>query len=94
MTSLFAESEFVYTDNGVTCSDIGLRDLSTAQECSNAVNYATSFNSKAVYETTWSTISRPKGCYILGSEYMYFNTHPTGGSSSSVVNSICLRGNK
>ena len=92
MTSFFAESEFVHTDNGVTCSDSGFRDLSTAQECSDAVNYATSFNTKAVYRTTVSTTNRPKGCYILGSGYMYFNTHPDGGRSSS-VNSICWRGN-
>merc|ERR1712110_782164 len=41
--------EFVYTENGVTCSDWGLKDVSHPQECSAAVSYAKSFNSKAIF---------------------------------------------
>ena len=90
MTSFFAE--FAHTDNGVSCSDSGLRDLSTAEECSVAVSYAKSFNSEARYRNVYSSIKRPKGCYIWDTGAMYFNTHPTGGSSSSVA-SICRKGN-
>ena len=90
MTSFFAE--FVHTDNGVTCSDSGFRDLSTAQECFGVVSYAKTFNSNARYVGKQSTTRRPKGCYIWGSGKVYFNTHPTGGSYSSVT-SICRTGN-
>ena len=90
MTSFFAE--FARTDNGLSCSDSGFRDLSTEQECSGAVSYAKSFNRGARYNYVYSSIERPKGCYIWGDGAMYFNAHPTGGSSSSVA-SICGKGN-
>ena len=90
MTSFLAE--FFHTDNGVTCLDVGFNDLSTAQECSGAVSYAKSFNRGARYNYVYSSIERPKGCYIWGDGAMYFNAHPTGGRSSS-VSSICTIGN-
>ena len=91
MTSFFAE--FVHTDSGFTCSDRGFRDISTAQQCSSAVSYAKSFNSKAYYADEVSVTNKPKGCYILR-QYgdMYFNTDPTGERSTS-ISSICWKGN-
>ena len=92
MTSFWAD--LVHTDNGFTCSDSGFRALSNAQECSGAVSYAKTFNSKARIDSTYMYVSdRPKGCYIWGSGTMYFNSHPTGGRSTSVA-SICWKGNK
>ena len=95
ITSFFAG--FVHTNKGVTCSDSSLRDLSTAEECSGAVNYAKSFNSKAKYYTSGSWSNLPKGCYIydyIDSGNMYFNTHSTGGKSDSrTETSICRKGN-
>ena len=90
MTSLF--SEFFHTDNGVTCSNSGLKDLSTAQECSGAVSYANSFNSNARYISELYGANYTKGCIITDGGDMYFNTHSIGGSSSS-YSSICLKGN-
>ena len=94
MTSFFAD--FVHTDNGLTCSDSGFVDLSTAQECSGSIRYATSFNSKANYkfEVSWSHY--PKGCFIWLDPYsvgsIYFNTHPTGERTQWSA-SICRKGN-
>ena len=90
MTLFFAE--FVHTDNGVTCSERGFKDLSTAQECSDAVSYAKTFNSEAHYRKEGSLKSYPKGCYILGAGNMVFNTHSTGGRQPSAT-SICKKGN-
>ena len=90
MTLFFAE--FVHTDNGVTCSERGFKDLSTAQECSDAVSYAKTFNSKALYRNEVSWNFYPKGCYIWPSGYIYFNTHSIGEKDSSAA-SICTIGN-
>ena len=100
MTSFFAE--LVHTNNGFTCSDRGFGDLSTAQECSDAVGYAKSFNRYARYQGSASWTDRPKGCYIRGMGFMHFNTPSTGEESvivygarpsDSAVNSICRKGN-
>ena len=90
MTSFLAE--LVNTDKGVTCHDSGFIDLSTAQECSGAVSYARTFNSKAIYKSETSSNILPKGCFINndGGE-MFFNTH-TGGSWP-FSSSICRKGN-
>ena len=91
MTSFFAE--FAHTDNGVSCSDSGLRDLSTTQECSGAVSYAKTFNSKANYRSEGSYSSHfPKGCHIWTWGDMYFNTHSIGERHPSIA-SICMKGN-
>ena len=90
MKSVFAE--VVHTDNGVTCSERCFKDLSTAQECSDAEGYAKTFNSKAMYRDEVSMSDRPKGCYIWTNGYMYFNTDSMGGRQSSVA-SICTKGN-
>ena len=90
MSSFFAE--FVHTDNGVTCSDSGFIDLSTAQECSGAVNYAMSFNGKTKYIGQMNLGDRPKGCIIEDSGLMYFNAHSTGLVYSYYRN-ICRKGN-
>ena len=87
-------AEFVHTDKGATCSDSGFMDLSTAQECSGAVTYAKSFNSKAYFDVDGSWSRYPKGCFISESSgYMYFNTHSTGRRKSTTI-SICRNGNK
>ena len=88
----FVFAEVVHTDNGVTCSERGFKDLSTAQECSDAVGYAKTFNSKALYRNEVSSSDRPKGCYIWTNGYMYFNTHSIGERQSSAA-SICTKGN-
>ena len=91
MTLFFAE--FVHTDNGVTCSERGFKDLSTAQECSDAVSYAKTFNSKARYRDEGSWIIFPKGCHIWKiSGNMHFNAHFIGEKDSSAA-SICKKGN-
>ena len=84
---------FVHTERGDTCSDSRFMDLSTAQECSGAVSYAKSFNSKAYFDVDGSWSRYPKGCFILAWGAMYFNTHSTGGICSSCT-SICRKGNK
>ena len=81
MTSFFAG--IVHTGKGVTCSDSSFMDLSTAEECSNAVNYAKSFNSNANYRNLGSWSNYPKGCFIYDSGRMFFNTHLTGGRTVS-----------
>ena len=94
MTSFFAE--FATTDEGLSCSDSGFRDLSTAQDCSRAVSYAKSFNSKATWLRTTDNPTNHKGCFIYDTKYtgyMYFNTHSTGGRSHSIDTSICRIGN-
>ena len=90
MTLFFAE--FVHTDNGVTCSERGFMDLSTAQECSDAVSYAKTFNSKARYRNEGSYWDYPKGCHIWTWGNMHFNTHFIGAKDSSAA-SICRKGN-
>ena len=84
-------AELVHTDNGVTCSERGFKDLSTAQECSDAVGYAKTFNSKAIYRNEGSWSNNPKGCYIWTDGVMHFNTHSIGERQSSTA-SICTKG--
>ena len=95
MTLFFAE--FVHTDYGVTCSNVGFMDLSTAEKCSGAVNYAKTFNSLANYRYAVSWSESPKGCFITDSGYIYFNTHPTGGENRWEIKDtdkrICRKGN-
>ena len=90
MTSFFAG--FTHTGNGVTCSDSGFMDLSTAEECSGAVNYAKTFNGNARYVTITDNPTNHKGCFIYDSGSMYFNVHSTGGTCDSCT-SICRTGN-
>ena len=91
MTSFFAG--LVHTEIGVTCSDSGFVDLSTAQECSGAVSYATSFNNNARYDGDVSEDYFPKGCYIWPLGDMFFNSHSTGGvSAGDTFRSICRKG--
>ena len=82
----------VHTEKGTTCSDSGLQDLSTDQECSDAVNYAKSFNVNAEYKYSESSSSYPKGCYILSGGRMYFNRDSTGKNQAG-IRSICHKGN-
>ena len=81
-----------HADRGLTCSDIGLHDLTTAQECSDAVTYATLFNENARYVEEGSWHYNPKGCSIYSDGLMYFNSHPTGRKKSTTI-SICWKGN-
>ena len=90
MTSFFAE--YVHTDKGVTCSDSGYMELSTPQECLDTVNYAKSFNSKAIFMAREDNLNRHKGCWIHDSGHVWFNAHVTG-SRSSFVTSLCKKGN-
>ena len=85
-------AEFCHTGYGVTCSDSGLMDLSTAEECSGAVNYAKKFNRLAHYVFAVSWSSAPKGCFIADSGHFWFNKHSTG-SRDDLRKSICKKGN-
>ena len=100
MTSFF--TEFVHTENGVTCSESGFTNIFTEEECARSVDYARSFNPKAYYEFEVNWRYKPKGCLILndgnsgsGLNYggMYFNTHITGGAPVKDFANICRRGN-
>ena len=85
---------FVHTERGATCSDSRFIDLSTAEECSGAVSYAKSFNSKASFKEEGSWSYNPKGCYIYDSGNMYFNTNTNSTESGkSTTISICFNGN-
>ena len=66
--------------------------MNTAEECSDAVTYATSFNVNVsyMYEESWSNY--PKGCYVYYSGSVYFNSHPTG-AKTAFASSICWKGN-
>ena len=83
----------IHTDKGFMCLDMGLIDLTSAQECSDAVTYATSLhiNATYVYGGLWS--GYPKGCIINDHGHMYFNSHPTGAKDSS-LRIICWKGNR
>ena len=81
-----------HTEKGQTCTDITLNDLSNEKECSNAVTYASSFNSNANFQTSDSWDNYPKGCLIYESGNMFFNYHSTG-STASQTRSICKGGN-
>ena len=87
---------FVLTDQGVTCSDAGLRDLTQSQECIEAMPYVRSFNSDAVYQWGISTSMAPNGCYIFDTGMAWFNTYHIRyggtGSSRSDTRSICRGG--
>ena len=89
ITSFFAG--LVHTAKGVTCSDSSLMDLSTAEECSGAVNYAKSFNSNASFTYVGSWSRNHQGCVILDSGYIFFITQSTGGENSTST-SICRKG--
>jgi len=65
--------------------------VSHPQECSAAVSYAKSFNSKAIFMSRTDHSDRHKGCFIYDSGAVWFNTHDTG-SRSSYVTSICKTG--
>ena len=68
-------SVFTVTDSGLNCSDVGLVDLATSEECKAAVTDATSFNSNANYKREFSGKDFRKGCYIWDREDgdMWFN---------------------
>ena len=90
------EDLLVHTEKGTTCSDNGFQDLSTDQECSDAVNYAKSFNDYARYISSGSWTVHHKGCVIFedGSDgRMYFNRHSIGTKSRPDTQSICKKGN-
>ena len=88
--NLFAA--FVYTEKGTTCADNGLQDLSTEQECSEAVTYAKYFNDDAQYAKSGSFKIYPKGCFIWDTGKMYFNLHSSGNNHPE-IRSICNKGN-
>ena len=88
--NLFAA--LVHTEKGTQCSDSGLQDLSTNQECSDAFNYAKSFNGNAQYVGSGYWSRNHKGCFIYDSGLMGFNTHYSGNNRAD-QRSICRKGN-
>ena len=67
-------------------------DLSTAEDCYGAVNYAKSFNNRANYKASDFFPESAKGCIITDLGDMFFNTASTGGRYSYEA-SICKKGN-
>ena len=86
-------AELVHTDKGTTCSDKGLLDLFTDQECADALYYAKSFVGAALYLGSGSWSENHKGCYIYQNGDMYFNTHSFGNNNAN-MRSICKKGKK
>ena len=94
-------TDLMHTNRGVTCSERGLHDLSSEQECADAVKFAKSFNVRAKYDKSVLDPGYPYGCYIHSDlkypgEYgdMHFN-HWGGlirGKNTNVI-SICKIGN-
>ena len=82
---------FIRTDKGITCSDVGLRDLADEKTCIEAMPYARSFNSDTVYQWVITTSMAPKGCYMFDTGMAWFNRHNTGISRSD-TRSICTGG--
>ena len=67
-------------------------DLSTAQECRGAVNYAKSFNGDAYFYKVVSWPARHIGCSVYDDGRVLFSTHPTGDNFEH-TRSICHIGN-
>ena len=95
----FAVMGFTITDVGLKCSDVGLVDLFTGQECQAAVIDVIPFIPNANYRRQFSDPNFRKGCYIWeihtsAKDEMYFNSHPTGGDNFlERTRSICKKGN-
>ena len=85
-------SGLLHTGRGLTCSGSTWINLSNAKECSDAVQYAKSFNGNARYSYEIYESGKPKGCFIYDSGTMYFNVHPTGRGAQGTRN-ICKPGN-
>ena len=65
-----------------------MNDLSIAKECSDAVAYASSFNSNATYRRTGSRYNAPRGCFMNDDGDMFFNSDYIGEIESNTM-SIC-----
>ena len=75
---------YFHTAKGLTCPDIGLKDLSNERECLNALTYVRTFISNASYlgafDRNLSLIKiinksfNPDGCYITDSGAIFFNS--------------------
>jgi len=65
-------------------------DLSTEQECKDAVSFAKSFNSEANYLQMGYFSYLPRGCFIDDYGWMYFNADSIG-KRSPVYTSICKK---
>ena len=66
-------------------------DLSTGQECSDALINAKLFNHKAYYQYQGSWQPKHKECFICDSGEMCFNLHFTGGNQAGSSRSICKK---
>ena len=67
-------------------------DLSTAQECRGAVDYAKHFNGDARFYKDVSWPGRHIGCSIYDDGRVLFNKHPSGNNFEH-TRSICKIGN-
>jgi hypothetical protein len=88
---------FVHTDRSEHCSDRGFMDLSTASECSAAVNYAMSHvHSNAYFGQVVNLSHYAKGCFMGESGDMHFNSHSTGeiGTRRGYLIGICKKGSR
>ena len=93
--SLFSQLSFIellHTKRGTICAYQGLEDLSNAQECSEAVKYATSLNQNASLFQVGNWETYPTGCIIHDDGRMYFNQHPSG-MNEGITRSICKKSN-
>ena len=90
MTSILKSffAVLVATDKGYARTVI---DLSTGQECSDALIYAKLFNHKANYQYQGSWQPKHNECFICDSGEMNFNLHFTGSNQVDSSRSICKK---
>ena len=91
-------TDLIYTNKGVTCSEMGLHDLSSEQKCVDTVKFAKSFNVEAKYDKLVLHPGYPYGCYIdselkYPGEYGNMRFNPSGERNYTKVISICKKGN-
>ena len=90
-------TDLIYTNRGVTCSESGFLDLSSEQECVDAVKYAKYFNEYAKYKKSWYRLDYPIGCFIYSDlktpgEYGHMGFNQAQGERNTNVISICKKG--
>ena len=85
--------ELFHTDKHQTCADRGWDVLDDADQCSDAVLYAKSFDTNARYLSELSLVGIQKGCvYFPLTGDMYFNTHATECiQDCGIYQSICTK---
>lgn len=76
--SIYVTADYVATELGSTCIEIGKIPIFDKYECEKAASYlGKRFNSmsRLTYE---NDLNYPTGCYFLRSGSTYWNSHPNG----------------